>query len=158
MSGWTQQALMDRLEAGRVRGVRVWSPAPEDGVLDAATAAADWQVTHVHQRRADKSGIIAACAAAFPLPSYLGHNWDALEEALGDHVCSGAGMVAVWHGWADFAVADPGGFAVMLDIWRSAARAWAQQVPGAAVTLIKPSPMTTVQGAAIAMLPRIRPE
>ena len=32
----------------------------------------------------DKATFLAACAAAFALPAYFGHNWDALSDCLTD--------------------------------------------------------------------------
>ncbi|MDQ1250541.1 MAG: hypothetical protein QG597_4920 [Actinomycetota bacterium] len=159
--GWSAESLVATFRTGQVRGVRVWSPAPS--VVDVVTAAeaADWRCVVLDTAGiVTKRDVIAAFGRAFPLPSYLGHNWDALEEALGD-VEPGphAGIVVVWTGWMDYAAADPDGFAVLLAICRAAAREWSRHVVGSAVTLRAPAHGSTNTGqAAVAALPRVRPD
>jgi hypothetical protein len=159
-SGWSPDGLVAAFAAGQVRGVRVWSPAPAVAEVVAAAQDVDWRcVTLDTAGIVGKRDLIAAFGRAFPLPAYLGHNWDALEESLGD-VAPGrfAGMVVVWTGWTDYCDADPAGFATVLAICRTAARAWSHRVVGSAVTLRKPARgLTDAQHAAVATIPRLRP-
>lgn len=159
--GWSVAALGAALGSGRVRGVRVWAPAPAVADVAAAASAMGWRcvaldTTGVTQKR----DLIARFGRDFGLPSYLGHNWDALEEALGDvEPGEPAGIVAVWTGWTDYVDADPEGFATALAICRTSARAWSHRVTGSAVTLCKPARgLTTTQQAAVASIPRLRPD
>jgi hypothetical protein len=158
--GWTVAALSDVFADGQARGVRVWSPGPIVADVAAAAEAVRWRCVVVDTTGLTvKADIIDAFGRDFPLPSYLGHNWDALEEALGDvDPGTGAGFVVVWTGWADFSEADPDGFGTLLDICRAAARGWSKQVVGSAVTLCKPvGGLTSPQQTAVAAIPRLRP-
>lgn len=157
---WTVQSLEQALAAGSVRGVRVWSPAPNIGQLTEAAQRADWRCAPLDTSGCvTKVDVISRCQESLGLPDYLGRNWDALEEVLGDiDPRPRDGMLVVWSGWADFADADPNGFAVLLSIWRSAAHAWAQVVTGSAVTLVKPQAgLTAAQRRELSPLPRIGP-
>jgi RNAse (barnase) inhibitor barstar len=44
-----------------------------------------------------KADLLDFLAREFPLPDYFGHNWDALEECLGDLSWLGAEKVALAH-------------------------------------------------------------
>lgn len=158
--GWDVDALAAAFAGGRVRGVRVWSPAPAVADVELAARTARWRCVTIDTAGiTTKRELIAATGRAFPLPTYLGHNWDALEEALGDvDPGDAAGMIVVWTGWTDFADADPSGFATALAIYRGSARQWARRVVGSAVTLRKPAHgLTSEQQAAVASIPRLRP-
>lgn len=158
--GWSTPAVTRALRGGEVRGVRVWSPSPTVEAVVQAAGEADWRCEVLDTAGyTTKVDIIERCQQSLHLPAYLGRNWDALEEVLGDIDPSPrAGMLVVWSGWADFADADPNGFAVLLSIWRSAARAWAQVVRGSAVTLLTPDAgLTAKLRRELAPLPRIRP-
>lgn len=158
--GWTVGMLDEVLGSGRVRGVRVWSPAPAVANVVAAADGARWRCVVLDTAGVtEKKALIAAFGRDFPLPSYLGHNWDALEESLGDFEPGEmAGMIVVWTGWTDYLDADPDGFATVLAICRTSARAWSHRVVGSAVTLRKPARgLTPSQQAAVASIPRLRP-
>lgn len=80
----------------------------EDGV--AAATKAGWQVVRLStQQAAGKAAFLEATAAAFDLPSWFGHNWDALEECLGDLEIE-RGLLVVWEGWAALARAHRASF------------------------------------------------
>lgn len=140
-SDWDSQAVATALRECKVRGVRLWLSAPEAEVLTDGCAKAGWRCIEL-----DTSGVsakrdyIATCADQVPLPAYLGRNWDALEESLGDLGVDAAnngdnGLLVVWRNWAGFAAAEPGSFQVALAIWRSVSSDWRERLDGAAVVL-----------------------
>lgn len=148
-AAWNAEAVAEALRQGRVRGVRLWPSSPDDRVFSAGAEQAGWQCLSLDTEGvASKAEFIAACAAQIPLPDYLGHNWDALEEALGDQGVDAAGagragLMVVWRNWATFAAAEPAAFQVALAIWRSVAADWRERLDGAGVVLALDSPDIT---------------
>lgn len=138
---WDAEAVAEALRQGRVRGVRLWPSAPTDAVFSAGAEQAAWRCLSLDTEGVtSKAEYIAACGVQIPLPDYLGHNWDALEEALGDlgvdaASAKAAGLVVVWRNWSAFAAAEPAAFQVALAIWRSVAADWRERLDGAGVVL-----------------------
>lgn len=138
---WDAEAVAGALREGRVRGVRMWPSAPADAVFLAGAEQAGWRcLTLDTEGVAAKADYIAACRDQIPLPDYLGRNWDALEEALGDLGVDAAGagvtgVLVVWRNWSEFATAEPANFQVALAIWRSVASDWRERLAGAGVVL-----------------------
>lgn len=140
-AAWDASAVAAALSEGRVRGVRVWLSTPPAEVIANGAAQAGWRSVNL-----DTSGVrakadyIAACADQIPLPDYLGRNWDALEESLGDlgvdsQVKGDSGLLVVWRNWVEFAGAEPANFQVALAIWRSVSGDWRERLEGGAVVL-----------------------
>ena len=148
-SQWTVDGIADALRQGRVRGVRMWPSAPSDDVFREGAQRAGWRcLTLDTENIVSKAGYIAACGEQLPLPDYLGHNWDALEEALGDEGVAaenaGAeGLMVCWRNWSAFAIAEPAAFQVALAIWRSVAADWRERLDGAGVVLAVDDPHVT---------------
>lgn len=138
---WDAEGVAAALQGGRVRGVRLWPSAPDPTVFADGAAQASWRYVNLDTDGvATKADYIAACAEQIPLPDYLGRNWDALEEALGDQGVdaansAAAGLLVVWRNWTEFATAEPASFQVALAIWRSVASDWRERLEGAAVVL-----------------------
>lgn len=134
-------AVTTAIDEGRVRGVRLWQSAPGDAVFEAGAQQAGWRCVPIDTEGVlTKADYIGACAAQIPLPDYLGRNWDALEEALGDMGvdASGAGasgLMVIWRNWTEFAAAEPSSFQVALAIWRSVAADWRERLEGTGVIL-----------------------
>lgn len=140
-SAWDAQSVAAALTSGRIRGVRLWPATPDASALAEGAAEAGWQYAVVDSAGAtDKAGYLNACAEQLSLPNYMGRNWDALEESLGDLGVAAAtsgkqGLIVVWRHWAELAGADPTAFQVALAVWRSVVADWRARMPGAAVAL-----------------------
>lgn len=138
---WDAKAVTTALREGRVRGVRMWLSAPTQEAVTDGSAQAGWHCVNLDTAGVSaKADYIAACAAQIPLPDYLGRNWDALEESLGDLGVDAAragatGLLVVWRNWTGFATAEPANFQVALAIWRSVASDWRERLEGAGVVL-----------------------
>lgn len=73
----------------------------------------------------DKPTLLAACARAFRVPSYFGHNWDALEECVLDlSWARGSRYVVLYDAVAVSATHDPASLEVALDILETAVEHW----------------------------------
>ena len=138
---WQPEDVAGALTSARVRGVRLWPTTPQATVIAEGASLADWQFAELDTSGVtDKAGYIQACADQLRLPDYLGHNWDALEEALGDLGVAAAkssqqGVLILWQNWKGLATADPAAFQVALAVWRSVVADWRERLPGAAVAL-----------------------
>lgn len=82
-----------------------------------------WHMYHLDGRRiASKQEFLRACAEAMALPSYFGHNWDALEECLADLPSAPPlGYLVLYDAAGRFAAASPEEFSVALDVMCDAA-------------------------------------
>ncbi len=123
-SGWTPTAVRAEFEANRVHGLVRWE-APEESVVAAAQEAGRTCVVVDSSSDPTKTGLLKAAKRALRLPSYMGSNWDAFEECLGD-VDPGAGLVVLWDGWTPMARSNPDAFATATAIWSSVASQWGQ--------------------------------
>lgn len=73
----------------------------------------------------DKAGLMARLADGFSFPPGLGHNWDALADALGDLSWLPAeGYVLGLHAPGALRAADPDSFATLVAVLEGAALAW----------------------------------
>src|SRR3954469_14515306 len=57
----------------------------------------------------DKAAFLARCAQEFAVPSYFGHNWDALQDCLSDlsWAPTNCGYLVLFDHWQELAEADP---------------------------------------------------
>lgn len=73
----------------------------------------------------DKPSFLAASARAFHVPSYFGHNWDALEECVRDLSWARADRyIVLYDAVAVTATHDPASLEVALDILETAVEHW----------------------------------
>jgi RNAse (barnase) inhibitor barstar len=100
-------------------GVYRWSAATEVGDVRRAAEHAGWRFVALDTWTVeDKDSFLDACAAAFEFPDTVGHNFDALADALNDvQGTEGAGVVVLWDGWAPLARADRRGFDVAVSVF-----------------------------------------
>lgn len=74
-----------------------------------------------------KDALLSALAEGLRLPDYFGHNWDALEECLGDlEWLEGAGALVLLDGAGTLAAEAPEDLAAALAILGDAAERWAE--------------------------------
>lgn len=72
-----------------------------------------------------KSAFLGLVARTLAFPSWFGRNWDAFEDCLTDlSWIEQPGLVIVIEGFETYAQADPGGFAILLDIFKTSAEYW----------------------------------
>lgn len=74
----------------------------------------------------DKPEFLRRCAEEFSLPSYFGHNWDALQDCLNDLAWAPAtrGYLVVFDHWQELATADPDAYRTALEIFETAVEYW----------------------------------
>lgn len=117
-------ALKRRLREHRKSGVyrSVEAPAGLEATVQAESLAF---------RRIDatpiktKSQFLGLLGRALSFPSWYGRNWDALEDCLTDlSWIAEAGLVIEIEGYSTYAQADPDGFAILLDIFKTSAEYW----------------------------------
>jgi len=160
--GWNHATIAAVLDAGDVRGVRLWPAAPPHEQFQRAAEDLGWVYRWLDTRHVtDKGGYLEACRAGLQLPGYMGRNWDALEEALDDLPGSWPtgtpGVLVLWSGWSKFAQAAPRDFATALDIWHDAVAVWRSDQSHAALVLPVGQPdLSTGEDRAVATLPRVR--
>jgi RNAse (barnase) inhibitor barstar len=87
----------------------------------------------------DKRALLDRCAVEFSLPSYFGHNWDALQDCLNDlsWVPSASGYLVVYDHWQDLADADPEVHRTLTDVFESAITHWKKTATPMAVLLLE---------------------
>lgn len=96
-----------------------------------------WRLVAVDLREViDKAGLIEALAAAASFPGWVGPNWDALQDALGDlsWLPAERGWVIVLDGWAGFEASAPADAMVARSILDTAAAEWSTR--GRALLLV----------------------
>jgi hypothetical protein len=98
--------------------------APEK--ICALADAAGWACIYLDGTTIDsKATFLDAVAVAAAFPAYCGRNWDALEECLRDLSWTPAkGYLLLWDDARVIAQADPGAYAIALDILRSVSEYW----------------------------------
>jgi RNAse (barnase) inhibitor barstar len=86
----------------------------------------------------DKRAFLGRCAEEFSLPSYFGHNWDALQDCLIDLSWAPAtrGYLVVYDHWRELAEADPEAYRTAVEIFESAAEYWRDRPTPMAVLLL----------------------
>lgn len=118
------ELLAGRLEAG----VYDWPVDRRVAARDATEAErAGWRVFWLDARGVhDKRTLLDRCAEEFALPSYFGHNWDALQDCLRDlsWVPAVAGYLVVYDHWREPAGADPATHRTLMEIFDAAVRSW----------------------------------
>lgn len=116
--------LRDRLSEPRKSGVfrAVDSPAE----LESAAQSAGLPLVGVDASAArTKSQMLGLLGKVLAFPSWYGRNWDALEDCLTDASwLPEKGQVIRIEGFEAYAEADPDGFAILLDIFKTSAEFW----------------------------------
>lgn len=86
----------------------------------------------------DERTLLERCAEEFALPSYLGHDWDALENCLADLSWAPAttGYLVVYDHWREPADADPVSHRTLMEIFESAVAYWRETPTPMSVLLI----------------------
>jgi RNAse (barnase) inhibitor barstar len=74
----------------------------------------------------DKRALLDLCSVEFSLPSYFGHNWDALQDSLKDlsWTPTTCGYLVVYDHWQELADADPASYGTLLEIFEAAVAFW----------------------------------
>lgn len=104
---------------------RLLARASSAEIGDAVTARG-WRFFWLDGRRArDKSGFLAAAAAAMEFPAYFGHNWDAFEECVNDlSWAPAAGYVLLYDQLWWLACGDPRVWQTARSILEDASEKW----------------------------------
>jgi RNAse (barnase) inhibitor barstar len=117
-------ALTKLLDGEISPGVYLWHSADDHSGVEAAAIRDGWRFVHLDTSTAeDKDGFLDACRRDFDFPDWVGHNYDALDDALGDvRGITGTGVVVVWDNWSPMACDGRDVFDVALDIFNSRVR------------------------------------
>jgi hypothetical protein len=117
-------ALTRLLDGDIPPGVYSWHSSDDHAGVEAAAIRDGWRFVHLCTAGVnDKPGFLAACRRDFDMPDWVGHNYDALDDALGDvRGQPGSGVVVLWDGWSSIASEARGVFRVAVDIFRVRAR------------------------------------
>ena len=107
----------------------------------ALPAAAAGRVVHL-RGPADKAQFLQAFARSFGFPAWFGHNWDALEEALGDLTPPSAGLVLRLSGLEGLDAREAGTVRALLELLDDVARDWARRGDLLVVLVEGPGPVT----------------
>lgn len=104
----------------------VYKLTEEPAEFEAAVRAAELALFRIDARAArTRSAVLGLISRTLSFPSWFGRNWDALEDCLTDlSWIEGPGLVIVIDGFSTYAKADPDGFAILLDIFKSSAEYW----------------------------------
>lgn len=121
--------MIAELLAGRLDpAVYTWPVDRRVAARDVTEAErAGWRVFWLDARGVrDKRALLERCAEEFALPSYFGHNWDALQDCLRDlaWVPAVAGYLVVYDHWRGPAEADPETHRTLMEIFEAAVRFW----------------------------------
>lgn len=118
------------LEGAVPPGVYRWAPAPADyqvAELLRRGEAARWRCALLDLEGArGKNDFLDRCARDLELPSWFGHNWDALADCLTDLSWWGepTGYLIVAKAWEEFAVAAQDAAATATDVLTAASAYW----------------------------------
>jgi RNAse (barnase) inhibitor barstar len=119
--------MIEELLTGRLEpGVHTWDTSRREaarGVTEAERAG--WRVFWLDATGVrDKQGLLERCAEEFALPSYFGHNWDALQDSLKDlsWVPATRGYLVVYDHWQDLAGGEV--HRTLVDVFESAVAFW----------------------------------
>jgi len=118
------EALEKKLREHRKSGVYRAVEAPAH--LQESTHAAAFAYRRVDATPIKtKSQFLGLLGRSLSFPSWYGRNWDALEDCLTDlSWIEEAGLVVEIEGYSAYAKADPDGFAILLDIFKTSAEYW----------------------------------
>lgn len=116
--------LEERLRESRKAGVYRAADVPSD--LESAARSAGLQLVEIDASAArTKSQMLGLLGKALAFPSWYGRNWDALEDCLTDlSWLPERGQVIRIRGFEGYAEADPDGFVILLDIFKTSAEFW----------------------------------
>jgi len=117
-------ALEERLRDPRKSGVYRTVQVPS--ALEEAARAAQLRLIAVDaSAAATKSQVLGLLGRTLAFPSWFGRNWDALEDCLTDDTwLPRPGVLIRIEGYAAYAKADPDGFVILLDIFKTSAEYW----------------------------------
>lgn len=116
--------LADRLREPRKSGVFRAAEAPAD--LESSAQAVGLRMFAIDASAVrTKSQMLGLLGRSLAFPPWYGRNWDALEDCLTDlDWLPDAGLVVRFEGFEHYAEADPDGFAILLDIFKTSAEYW----------------------------------
>lgn len=97
--------------------------------LQAEAEEAGWRLFYLDGTAIDdKASFLEAAKSAFDMPSYVGNNWDAFEEAVNDLEWAAAqGYAVIYDDAADLDDDDPAAFAMAVEILETAAENWLKE-------------------------------
>jgi RNAse (barnase) inhibitor barstar len=121
--------MIEELLTGRREpGVATWRAGRREAARGATEAErAGWRVFWLDGAGLDgKAALLDRCAVEFALPSYFGHNWDALQDCLRDlsWAPTTCGYLVVYDHWDGLADADPASHRTLMDVFDSAVAYW----------------------------------
>jgi hypothetical protein len=120
--------LRDPLPVQLPRGVHLLRSRRSSQAVAASLRHRGWAVASVDLRgSAGKADILAAFAAGLAVPTWVGRNWDALDDALRDlswWPAGPRGRVIIARGASTLAAHSPREHAVLVDILSTAASRW----------------------------------
>jgi RNAse (barnase) inhibitor barstar len=132
--------IAELLTGRRPPGVYTWPVDRREAARGAAEAErAGWRVFWLDVRGVrDKRTLLERCAEEFVLPSYFGHNWDALQDSLRDlsWVPANTGYLVVYDHWREPADADPAAHRTLLDVFTAAVEHWRPTATPMAVLIL----------------------
>lgn len=118
------EVLEQRLREARKSGVYRAAEAPADLAAAAHSARLHFVAIDASAVRT-KSQFLGLLSRSLAFPSWFGRNWDALEDCLTDlSWIEQPGLVVRIEGFAAYAKADPDGFVILLDIFKTSAEYW----------------------------------
>ncbi|MDN3352858.1 barstar family protein [Actinomadura sp. DC4] len=132
--------MIEELLTGRLEpGVHRWATSHREAARGVTEAEREgWRVFWLDGTGLrDKRTLLDRCAVEFSLPSYFGHNWDALQDCLNDlsWAPTASGYLVVYDHWQDLADADPSVHGTLLEIFEAAIAYWRKTPTSMAVLL-----------------------
>jgi RNAse (barnase) inhibitor barstar len=117
-------SIEERLREPRKSGVYRATQMPV--ALEQAAHAANMRTVKVDAASAaTKAQMLGLLGRTLEFPSWFGRNWDALEDCLTDASwLPEPGILICFEGFGAYAKADPDGFAILLDIFKTSAEYW----------------------------------
>jgi RNAse (barnase) inhibitor barstar len=121
--------MIEELLTGRVApGVHSWRADRREAARGATEAErAGWRVFWLDGAGVrDKRTLLERCEEEFALPSYFGHNWDALQDSLKDlsWVPATRGYLVVHDHWRELAEADAEAHGTLMEVFEAAVAYW----------------------------------
>jgi RNAse (barnase) inhibitor barstar len=135
--------MIEELLTGRREpGVHAWTADRREAARGATEAErAGWRVLWLDGAGVrDKRTLLERCAEEFALPSYFGHNWDALQDTLRDlsWAPTTCGYLVVYDHWGELADADPAAHRTLMDVFETTVGHWRGTATPMAVLLLSP--------------------